>query len=585
MREIDLDFRRVLNAAVHGIVITDLAGKINFINDQAKEDLCLEGSKEIGESISDILPSGGRSVLRCLKKRKPLIGMRIRGENMALVLDLTYPKKDDLVLGGLCHLQKLQQAEPTLHKLQSYEFLNKQLTTIFESSSDGLLVCDDKGCVLKMNEASEKLNGLRSRDVIGKNVSEFVEKGVFDRSVTMEVLETNRQVSMLQFVENTRKYLLVTGTPAFDDEGNLSLVVVNERDITQLNVMRERLEETRMMNERYLDELTELNMKQLRDNEILAESEKTKLLLKVALKLARLEATNILITGESGTGKGVLAKFIHSNSKGKRKPFIQINCAAIPEGLLEAELFGYERGAFTGAREQGKIGLFELAESGTLFLDEIGDLPLSIQAKLLKYLDDHRITRLGGIKSVNVNCTMITATNQDLHTLTQKGAFRKDLFYRLNAFPLEVPPLRQRPEDIFALSNHFLSKYNRIYGFKRRVCRIGFDALLSYKFPGNVRELKNIIKKAVVMSEKDVLDDFIVRDLDIGASRRMAAPFGADRKLSLSDDLLAAEKVILTHAVSRCKSTRELANYLSVSQPTIVRKLRKHNLQVAPIQQ
>jgi len=237
--------------------------------------------------------------------------------------------------------------------------------------------------------------------------------------VTLEVLETKRQVSVIQEIKRTKKILLATGTPAFDDEGNIFLVVVNERDMTQLNAIQKQLEQSRMVTEKYKNKLAEISLLELKDQEIVAEDKKMRQVMYLALKLAHLSASDILILGESGTGKGLLAKFIHKNSNRNKKPFIQINCATLPENLLEAELFGYEKGAFTGARQEGKAGLFELAHEGTLFLDEIGDLPHSLQAKLLKYLDDHEVMRLGGLKSKKIDCTIIAATNRDLEGLVQ----------------------------------------------------------------------------------------------------------------------------------------------------------------------
>jgi transcriptional regulator with PAS, ATPase and Fis domain len=410
-------------------------------------------------------------------------------------------------------------------------------------------------------------------------VAEFVKSGLFDRSVTLEVLKTKRRVSIMQYVNKTKKHLLVTGTPTFDETGKISLVVVNERDMTQLNAMKTKLEQSRMVTEKFRDELAELSMLELKAQDILAESKLIKQVLSTALKLARLEASNILIMGESGTGKGLLAKFIHNQSKRKGKPFIQINCAALPEGLLEAELFGYEKGAFTGAREHGKIGLFELSQDGTLFLDEIGDLPLMVQAKLLKYLDDNEIMRLGGVKPIKVDCTIIAATNRDLESLTKTRAFREDLFYRLNTFPLRIPPLRARREDILLLAQHYLSKYNQTYGMEKWISPAAFAALHSYPFPGNVRELKNIIKNAVVMSEEEGVDEFILKSL----AREPGPAAGKGAKSGLRHEKTAAEKEALQAALARCRSTREMAKYLQVSQPTIVRKLKKYALPLPSI--
>ena len=268
-----------------------------------------------------------------------------------------------------------------------------------------------------------------------------------------------------------------------------------------------------------------------------------------------------------------------SGSERNRNPFIQINCAALPESLLEAELFGYERGAFTGAREQGKAGLFELAHGGTLFLDEIGDLPLPVQAKLLKCLDDHEILRLGATQPRRIDALVVAATNLDLEEQVRKKRFRRDLFYRLNTFNLKIPPLRERPDDLFELIGHFLNKYNRTYNTAKRIQSKALGLLRDYPFLGNVRELENIIKRAVVMSEAAVLDDFIESSLQ--AVEKSCDGNGAGSPLRsgrLREDLLHCEREVLQSAMRHCRSTRELAAKLGSSQPTIVRKMKKHGL-------
>jgi transcriptional regulator with PAS, ATPase and Fis domain len=345
------------------------------------------------------------------------------------------------------------------------------------------------------------------------------------------------------------------------------------------------LEETRREKDRYKNELTELSMLELKKQKVVSESEQMRDILKTALRLAHLEVTGILLLGESGTGKGLLAKFIHNNSKRTTKPFIQINCAALPENLLEAELFGYEKGAFSGAREQGKPGLFELAHEGTLFLDEIGELPFSVQAKLLKYLDDHNVQRLGGIKPKPIDCIIIAATNQDIEQLVNQKKFRKDLYYRLNILTIKIPPLRERPEDIYELANSFLQHYNRKYNQKKKLNPLALSLLQSYSFAGNVRELKNIIKKAVVMSEGDVIDTVILSSIGKEVLEDRWEVRGSDKKINnLVDMLSALEKEMLKNAMRHCKSTREMARFLNISQPTVVRKLKKHRLSPPMIQ-
>jgi PAS domain S-box-containing protein len=405
-----------------------------------------------------------------------------------------------------------------------------------------------------MNKAAQKLNGWKEKEIIGKHVTEMVKKGMQDKSITMEVLRTKRRVSLLIYVNATQKHLLVTGTPVFDENNDISMIVVNERDLTQLNAMQQRLDQTMLVANRYKDELTELSMIELKQQEIIAKSKEMRQILMMALKLATLKASNILILGESGAGKGILAKFIHQNSKRKKEPFIQINCAALPENLLEAELFGYEKGAFTGAREEGKAGLFELAQGGTLFLDEIGDMPLKIQAKLLKYLDDNTIMRLGGLKLITINCTIITATNRNLKNLVENKIFREDFFFRLNTFTINVPPLRERFDDIFELSSYFLMKFNKEYGFTKRISFKGMDALQSYSFPGNVRELMSVVKKAVVMSEEQALDEMIAMILRESYAPLTTTLQSSQPHKNLQDALKEFEKEVLKNAILKCQT-------------------------------
>jgi transcriptional regulator with PAS, ATPase and Fis domain len=299
--------------------------------------------------------------------------------------------------------------------------------------------------------------------------------------------------------------------------------------------------------------------------------------LRLAMKLARIDSSNILIQGESGTGKGLLAKFIHTNSMWSKKAFIQINCAALPENLLEAELFGYERGAFTGARESGKAGLFELAAGGTLFLDEIGELPLNVQAKLLKYLDDHEIIPVGGTRAKKIECSIVAATNRNLDQRTLKQQFRLDLLHRLNTFTLSIPPLRDRPEDILELTAICLKRYNRRYNRRAYIGYKAYEALKSYAFPGNVRELINIVKQAVVMCDRRFLDDYIIRATETQRPPVRELPV-SPRDASLPEKIRRIEYEMLVQAVIRCRTTREAAVFLGVSQPTVVRKLKKHGI-------
>jgi PAS domain S-box-containing protein len=571
---------QIFNATSNGLIATDTEGRIITVNEQACKIVDMTRDELLDRNISDLLPLTGPLVMKCLQTGRLQLGKQIFDKNLDLVVDITPIRENGKIRGAVSSFQKMRQFEYTAKKLESYKKLIQQLEAIFASSSDGLWVCDGNGKVIKINKASEKLNGVKLKDVVGKKSQQMIREGVIDRSAVLEVLSTKRKVIIMQHLPKTKKYVLVTATPVFDKKGNIFLIVLNERDLTQLNIASKKLEQARMISERYKDELLQLRMLELKDQAFIAKDNKMKQVLDAILKLARMEASNILIMGESGTGKGLLAKMFHENSNWRKNPFIQINCAALPENLLEAELFGYEKGAFTGASEQGKVGLFELAHNGTLFLDEIGDMPLSVQVKLLKYLDDHEILRLGGIKSKKINCKIIAATNRDLETQVRKKRFREDLFYRLNTFTIKIPPLRERIEDVLEHVNHFLSEFNKTYQSKKRISVKGFEFLKTYHFPGNVRELKNFIKQAVVFSEADLLDDFIFEKLQ-QSSQKLGVSFEEKKgRVNLTDNITAVERELLKSAISKCNSTQEVADYLGISQPTAFRKLKKHGLTV-----
>ena len=460
----------------------------------------------------------------------------------------------------------------------SQQFIKPQyLQAVFDQSADGLMLCDSEGTILLLNKAAERLNATTSSEVLGKKVSSLVADGKIDRSATQEVLDSKRQVSVIQKSPNSAHTLLVTGTPIFDENRNISFVVVNERDISLIENMRQELEQVRRESERMRSELSELALLEFNDSEFVAQSDSMRQTLRLAIKLANIDASNILIQGESGTGKGLLAKCLHKNSSRGKKPLIQINCAALPENLLEAELFGYKKGAFTGASEKGKVGLFELASGGALFLDEIGEMSMNVQAKLLKYLDDHEIMPLGGTVSRKTDCMIIAATNRDLEKLTRERRFRLDLLHRLKTFELKIPPLSERPEDILELVRVRLKQYNRKYNRRKHIGYEAFEMLKSYAFPGNVRELDNIVKQAVVMCDKRLLDEYILNLLSGSKPKKIQK--GKKKKMtSLPARLDALEYETLTEAVDCCRTTREIAKHLGTSQPTIVRKLKKHGI-------
>ena len=564
----------ILEAMTDGFLTVDVFGRITLINRVAERLLGLEEGACVGKPVDDVLPSTGMLVEKAERTNEGQTGWETCSQGKRLSVEVNPLRDGPAVSGYLCRIHSPELMEPSVQRL------NEQLDAIIEFSSDGIWVSDHEGTVLRINKASERLCGITAGDVVGRNIQEVVDGGLIDASATLRVLKEKRPVNLLQYVKSTGKRLLVTGTPLYGEDGRLSMVVVNERDITLLDAMKEQLEGVPVPFQDETPAEPEYTLGDPARYGIVASSRAMKQVMRVAEKLARMDASNILILGESGTGKGLLAQYIHNRGPGKEHPFVQINCAALPESLFEAEVFGYEKGAFTGAREQGKAGLIESARGGTLFLDEIGETPPSVQAKLLKYLDDHQVMRLGGATAVTMECKIIAATNRDLAAKVRQKAFRKDLYYRLNTFTLSLPPLHERPEDIFDLFNYYLYQFNNQYGLKRRVTPEMMLILQDYPFPGNVRELRSLIKKAVVMSEEDLLDETLIDEIGWrrGASTKTSGKIAPAASLSFKDELAKAELDILKQAVKKCRTTREIAGYLGLSQPTVVRKLKQYGL-------
>ncbi|MBI5581106.1 MAG: sigma 54-interacting transcriptional regulator [Deltaproteobacteria bacterium] len=577
--ESEITAQDVVHFTSNGAIVTDSDGIVVLINSRAAQLVGLNSASIIGTHIRSILRSAGDRVMRCIDTSQAELGYSESSENGHLIVNITpITARHGRPKGTVVNFQPMKELKKTAAKISSYKLIAKHLSTIFEASSDGIWVTDATGRIIALNRASERLNGIKSEEVLGQNVSIMLKNDLVDQNITPEVIRTRQSLSIMQYIKRTGRYLLVTGTPAFDEDGNLLLVVVNERDMTQLNWLQKKLEEVQMEAEKMKSELAELSLQRLQDQNIVAESEAMRQVYNIATRLSKAEASNILILGESGTGKGMLSQFIHQNSPRAKSPFITINCAALPESLLEAELFGYEKGAFTGAKEHGKVGLFELANEGTLFLDEIGDIPLAIQAKLLKYLDDYEIMRLGGTKSRKIDCLLVAATNQDLGILVKNKQFRQDLFHRLNTFTIKISPLRERQEDIFALTHNYLASFNRKYKKKNVIRAEGMTALQNYPFPGNVRELVNILREAVVMCDNRAIDQFIIAKLRNAQAEQPGTEESPSINMpfSLEDRLNALEKRLLMKAAKNCGTTLELAQAMKISQATAFRKLKKH---------
>jgi PAS domain S-box-containing protein len=571
-----LDLQWVLNSIYNGIVVINAEGRITYFNKTAERIFNIPAHEAMNLYILDVLPNTGGKLLECLNTGTPFYGEKLKGEEVTLIANINPIICDGKVSGAVSVFQDISEIEKISKELDLFKTMKDWLNTIIDSSYDGLWICDHEGKVIRVNKASERINDLKAEDVIGKNVRDLVAEGRFDRPVTFEVLKRKTAVTLIQQTKSKKKILL-TGNPILDEKGEVAFVVINERDIHELDTLRHRLLETQALAKEYISKLSEFEMKGVDLSNIIFKSKEMERIIETALKVAKVDST-VLLLGESGVGKGVIAKLIHKYSSRNSGPFIRVDCAGIPESLVESELFGYEKGAFTGAKTEGKPGFFELANRGTLFLDEIGEISMNSQSKLLRFLEDHEIIRVGGTEPKEIDVRVIVATNRNIEEMVAFKKFREDLYYRLNVIPIHIPPLRERRDDILPLVFYFLEKFNQAYHKKKAFSPETIEILCKYHFPGNIRELTNIIERLVVITENEHIE---VRDLPkaIANCHFKEIPYPVlSEDISLKDALGKLESLVIEKAINKYGSQREVAKALKVDQGTISRKIKKFSL-------
>jgi PAS domain S-box-containing protein len=565
----------LLNATRDGVLAVDNEGIILFRNQAAGEGLKVRSGMPLKAALPEFWPE----VERTLRDRRYRFGISVQKEGQAYLAKLSPLLWKTASIGALCVFENRTELEEITRRMLTYQELSRELDAIIDTSFDGLWICDADADVIRINPASERINNMKARDVIGRNMRELVGEGFIDQSVTLEVIRTRSVVNMLQQTQTGRK-LMLTGNPVFDTEGRLIRVVVNERDITEIDRLYRELDEQTAFRDEFRNRILEMQLKELESKRVIAKSPCMINSLRQALRVSAVDST-VLIFGESGVGKGLIADMIRKYSDRRDQPMIEINCGAIPETLLEAELFGYEKGAFTGAGAKGKPGYFELADGGILLLDEIAELPLPSQVKLLRFLEDGQISRIGGTKKRKVNVRILAATNRNLEEMVAQGKFRLDLYYRLNVIPIFIPPLRERRDCILPLVHHYMEHFRRKLNIHHplRFTPRASEALERYGYPGNVRELMNICERIVVMVEGPRID---LEDLPgdmIPESRTLNLPVDLWREgLTLSQAIEAVEKRILEETMRKYGSQSAAADALGVNQSTIARKLRRHGI-------
>lgn len=564
----------IINVSGNSLLAVDRHGVVFLSNSIADEKFGVRVNVLLKDVIPELVSIVDQAIAdaRC----RTINSMQI--ESKEYRLNINPIKLNAELIGIVCLLEESTELEKVARQMCFFQHLTRELEAIIDSSSDGLFVCDALANVIRVNPASERIHKIKAEELVGKNMVDLIHEGFIDQSAALEAIQKKKTVSLLQEKDNRK--IISIGTPVYDNDGSLIRVVVSERDITEIDNLQRKLEEQGSLKDQLQYQLLELQLADLKAHKIIARSPSMIRLLEKTLKVSPVIST-VLITGESGVGKGLIANLIHKNSGRAEKPLIRINCGAIPETLIESELFGYEAGAFTGAKTCGKPGSLELADGGSLFLDEIGELPLSAQVKLLRFLEKGQLTRLGGTKVLTIDARILVATHRDLHDMVAKGLFRQDLYYRLNVIPLHVPALRERKECISPLIRYYIDYFAAIAGAKKRVSRSTLDALLSYPYPGNVRELMNICEHAIVMSAGEVIDRL---DLPMDVVGRIAETtcFAStwSEDMTLKQILESVEKKVMLQTIQKYKNQTAVAAVLGVSQPTIARRLKKYNIEM-----
>lgn len=464
-------------------------------------------------------------------------------------------------------------------KEQELRAANRLLNLILDSSFGNIFVTDGRGKIIYVNENAVRALGASRETLLSMTAYGLVDKGLASSAASITALET-RQECMQAVTLSNGITLAVNAKPLFNDAGEVEYVVVFSQNRT---VVEHFIQAIQQENQAIRQAMSHVLEDTQTEGLLVAESPATRKCLDIARKAAELDST-IMLYGESGTGKEVFARYIHRSSSRSKRLFMPVNCAAIPQELMESEFFGYEKGAFTGSSKEGKVGLFEMADGGTLFLDEIGELNLPMQSKLLRVLETGEIKRVGGTKIKKVNVRIVAATNRDLRAMADDGSFRDDLFYRLNVIPVTVPPLRERREDTVVLATSFLERLNKKYSAHKRFTQGALEVFQEYPWPGNVRELRNVIERTFVVVPEEIITARHVADVLGVTGRRLPGTGGAEREhgaeLSLTEPLHLAtdrfQREYILEVLRACGgSVQRAAEQLGIGRSGLYKKLDK----------
>ncbi|WP_160687092.1 sigma-54-dependent Fis family transcriptional regulator [Clostridium sp. C2-6-12] len=558
----------ILDNIFNEIIVVDSNNKIFFINEAASILFDLDSQSSLGKDINKLIPDSELSYLLSTKKeeiKKPIVI-----NELSLILNIIPLSNPEGVEGSILIFSNITDYNKLLEKLDKERNSSEILNTVIETAYDGMVIIDKMGIITMMSKAYTDFLGIKREDAIGKHVTEVIE------NTRMPIVLETGQEEVAQLHKIKGNYMIASRIPIIKNGETIGVVgKVLFRNVKELNSLYKKIGAIEKELENYKSKLKEFNTASYSIENIIGESASIMEAKAIVQKAAHTNS-NVLILGESGTGKEIFAHAIHSESNRHEGPFVKVNCAAIPSDLLESELFGYEAGAFTGAKKEGKIGKFEIANEGTIFLDEIGDMPLHMQVKLLRVIQEREVEKVGGVATRKINIRIIAATNRNLEKLVSEGTFREDLYYRLNVVTIEIPPLRERGSDIILISNHLIKKLSIDLGKKvKGISKEAEQYLKIYEWKGNVRELENVLERAInFMGDREIID---VDDLPKEVTGKKASIIPK----RLQDVLEESEKnaIILALRASDGNKTKA-AKILDIGRTSLYEKIEKYKIQV-----
>lgn len=567
---LNAQLKAILDSMYNGVIVVNNKGVITLVNSGAERIFNTFVHTCLGQTFNDILPD--LDLEPALVEGKVRVGLKYRFGKITTIANITPLINDDAIVGAIAIFQDLTDLEQVGKELESVKAVNKTLDTVINIIYDGIILVDEDGRVALSNQPLNDFLNMTSKDIIGKHIMEIMP----DSRLHIVAQTGIPEICSIQNIQG--KPLIVSRLPI--TRKGKTVGAVGKVTFPQLPEIQELADKLAFLQNKvmyYQEELEKTKTARVILDGIVAESSSMKRVKAEIVQVAKSTST-VLITGESGTGKELVAQAIHMGSDRKKGAFVKVNCAAIPDNLLETEMFGYAPGAFTGALKNGKQGRFELANGGTILLDEVGDMPLSLQVKLLRVIQEREFERLGDTKTRKIDVRILAATNKDLRKAIGNGTFREDLYYRLNVIGFHLPPLREHVEDIKPLTENFIKKYNRILNSNIRGISTGaLEVLLRYRWPGNIRELENVIERAVNYVRKGLIDivhfpPYLINTENFGANK-------VNLESSYRTGLIKAEKEMIISAIEKSGGNKtKAAQLLNLSRSRLYVKLKQYGI-------